>query len=704
MKFLNPFLLFLLLSSIIFAQEEKHEDADTLGYGMDEVTVVGTRTREKIIDIPYSVFSVEKKELKFGKKVSAKDVLADVPGMFIQNRYGNQDLRISIRGFGTRSNTGIRGVRILQDGIPESEPDGETVLDAIDFTSLGGVEVVKGNLSSLYANAPGGVIDFKTDYQFPENFATSSNQLGKFGFHQNGFKLGLKNNYNRLFLSYYYRNLKGYRHHSEEYQHLLNSIYEGYLGTRSSITILGNYVDGFSRQPGSLTKEEFDTDPFQANQLAESLNFRRITKKGRVAFRYRTGFGAPDENEVEITGYGGVKELTKVDNEYYTLSTRYSLGALVRYANRGTIFNKKNIITGGMDYAYQSGPVNQFENIAGNRGISVERSFDDGVSNIGFYFLNHLNIIERKLDLFISSRFDLSSYQRDIYIPYGSKDSSRVYSGVTPKIGVNYKLFPDIALYTSYGLSFDFPALSELENNSLSSNPSYTLNPDIDPQKSNNFELGIKGSIYNRNSEIMKKLFFDVTFFYYKITDEIVPFIINQKTFFRNAAKTKRIGLETGIKTEPFEQVEMTVNYTYTNFNYDNYTTTISSPTGTTMENYAGNYEPSVPRHIVNFILNYEMEISEDFSALFLWDCDYISKMYVNDANSEQSAGYFYGNVMAGLSFSNEYFGTVFYLGAGNIFDKRYAGFININDFYGRYYETGEPRNIYGGLNLSYKF
>ena len=120
MKLLLPLLLTLLLLSShgILAQEEKHEDTDTLEYGMDEVTVVGTRTKEKIIDIPYSVFSVEKNELKFGKKVSAKDVLADVPGMFLQNRYGNQDLRISIRGFGTRSNTGIRGVRILQDGIP----------------------------------------------------------------------------------------------------------------------------------------------------------------------------------------------------------------------------------------------------------------------------------------------------------------------------------------------------------------------------------------------------------------------------------------------------------------------------------------------------------------------------------------------------------------------------------------------------------
>jgi len=692
------------LSPFIFAQEEEREKADTLEYGMDEVTVVGTRTKEKIIDIPYSVFSVEKKELKYGKKVSAKDVLADVPGLFLQNRYGNHDLRVSIRGFGTRSNTGIRGVRVLQDGIPESEADGETVLDAIDFTSLGGVEVVKGNLSSLYANAPGGVIDFRTDYHFPENFVNTSNQFGKFGLRQDGFKMGLKDNTNRFFLSYYYRNLDGYRKHGSEYQHLVNAIYEGYLGNRSSITVLGNYVDGFLRQPGSLTKEEFDADPFQANPLAESLDFRRITKKGRVAIKYQTGFGEPDEHEVEITGYGGVKELTKVDNEFYTLSTRYSLGALLRYANRGNVLNQKNIITVGMDYAYQSGPVNQFENFAGNRGISVDRSFDDGVSNVGFYLLDHLNLLPDKLDLFVSSRYDLSFYQRDILIPYGAKDSSRVYSGFTPKIGLNFKLFPDIALYTSYGLSYDFPALSELENNSISSNPSYSLNPDIDPQKSNNFEVGIKGSIKNYESEIMKKVFFDITFFYYKITDEIVPFIINQKTFFRNAAKTTRIGLETGIKTEPLEHVEMTVNYTYTNFKYDNYLTTDYTPTGTQTNNYDGNLEPSVPKHIVNFILNYEFELVDDFSALLLWDCDYISEMFVNDANTEKSAGYFYGNAMAGLAFNTEKIGSIIFIGAGNIFDKRYAGFININDYYGRYYETGEPRNIYGGINFSYRF
>ncbi|QQS35358.1 MAG: TonB-dependent receptor [Ignavibacteriales bacterium] len=704
MNFIKSHLIVLALffSPLLFSQEE--EKGDTLKYGLEEVTVVGTRTKEKIIDIPYSVFSVEKKELAYGKKVSARNVLADVPGLFLQSRYGNQDLRVSIRGFGNRSNTGIRGVRILQDGIPESEPDGETVIDAVDFTSLAGVEVVKGNLSSLYANAPGGVIDFKTDYYFADNFAATFNQVGKFGFRQNGFKVGLKNSENRFFLSYYYRNLDGYRKHSEEYQHLVNAIYEGYLGNRSSITLLGNFVDGFNRLPGPLTKTEYETDPFMSNPLATALDFRRMTKKGRLAVKYSTGFGDVDENELEITAYGGIKELTKTDNELFVLSTRYSLGTLIRYANRGHIADLKNTFTAGMDYAFQSGPINAFENTSGVRGVSVQNSFDASVSNVGFYFLDHLDLIENKLGLFLSSRYDISKFKRDIYIPFGSTDSARVFSGLTPKIGINYKLLREVAVYSSYGVSYDFPALSELDNNLFTTNSAYTLNPDLDPQRSKNFEVGVKGNIINREAEFMRKVTFDVTFFHYIISDAIVPFNINQQVYLKNAAKTKRTGIEIGLKTHPFEETELLINYTYTKFKYDTYLTENYTPTGSTVVNYSGNFEPSVPQQIVNFIFNYEFEINDDISGLLQWDCDYIEKIYVDDANSETAPSFFYGNIMAGITYQSELFSTVFYTGVYNIFNKRYVGFVNINDYFGRYYETGEPRSFYAGLNVNFKF
>ena len=163
--------------------------------------------------------------------------------------------------------------------------------------------------------------------------------------------------------------------------------------------------------------------------------------------------------------------------------------------------------------------------------------------------------------------------------------------------------------------------------------------------------------------------------------------------------------LKLGIKTEPFEETEMVINYTYTSFKYDEFNTINYTPQGTENKNYSGNYEPSVPQQIVNFIFNYEFELSEELSGLLQWDCDYIAKLYVNDANTETAPGYFYGNIMMGLTYNTQLFGIVFYSGVNNIFDKRYIGFVNINDFLiGRYYETGEPRSFYSGLNINFKF
>ena len=179
----------------------------------------------------------------------------------------------------------------------------------------------------------------------------------------------------------------------------------------------------------------------------------------------------------------------------------------------------------------------------------------------------------------------------------------------------------------------------------------------------------------------MQKVIFDITYFHYLISDAIVPFIINEQVFFKNAAKVKRDGIEVGIKTHPFEETEMTVNYTYTNFKYDSYKTVNYTPSGSNEVNYSGNYEPSVPQQIVNFIFNYEFELSDDISGLLQWDCDYISKLYVDDANSETSPAYFYGNMMGGITYQNELLSAVIYAGVYNIFDKKYIGYVNINDY-----------------------
>ena len=694
------FAILFLTSALCFSQENE----DSLKYETEELVITGTRTYEKIIDIPYSVFRVDKMELNYGRKVSAKDVLADVPGLFLQTRFGSSDIRISLRGFGMRSNTGVRGIRILQDGIPESDPDGETTIDAVDFTSLGGVEVVKGNLSSLYANAPGGVVNFLSDMNFTSNFVTLNNQVGKFGFLQNGLKFGIKNADNRFLTSYFYRTLDGYRTHSQSDEHLINSVYEGYIGRKTTVSILGNYVNSFVRDPNSLTQSEFNLDPFQASPLAVSQDFRSKIEKGRLAVRYKTAFGKNDANEIELTSYGGIKELMKADLNYVSYSTRYNLGSLVRFSNRSKVFDRGNIISFGMDYAYQNGPITEFANINGTRDVTVQNEYNSSLSNIGFYVFDQINVLPNKMDFYFSSRFDKNVFTRNNYIPYGSTDTSRVFQRFTPKVALNFKLTPSVALYTSYGVGYDIPALSELNNSPVTSNIKYTLNPDLDAQKSGNFELGIKGNILNQKSEFMRKLFFEVTFFNYQLTDEIVPYVINQVSYFRNAAKTNRMGVECGLKSEPFEGIELTINYTRTNFKYDDYKAIIYTPSGNFIEDYSGNYVPAVPQNIFNFILNYEFEVSEIISGLLQWDCDYLTKMYANDKNSESTSPYFYGNFMAGITCNFKNFGVIFYFGGNNIFDKRYTGFVNTNDYFGRYYSMGEPRNFYSGLTISYKY
>ena len=182
------------------------------------------------------------------------------------------------------SNTGIRGIRILQDGVPVSETDGQTVADEIDFNNLGGVEVVKGNISSLYANAPGGVINFISDLYFPESFIKTSNQVGSFGEKQTDERLGIKTDYHyRFSLSYNYKNIDGYRPHSNEYSNLVNSVYEAYIGKKATLDIMGNYVRSIVKSPGSLTQAQFNSNPLQADSLAVSRDIQRDTKKRTTA-------------------------------------------------------------------------------------------------------------------------------------------------------------------------------------------------------------------------------------------------------------------------------------------------------------------------------------------------------------------------------------------------------------------------------------
>lgn len=692
----------------LFTQIVNEEEKDTTKtYPLNEIVITGTRTTKKIIDVPYSVQRIDAPQYRFARKIAVNDILSDIPGLFLQNRYGNHDVRISIRGFGSRSNSGIRGVRILLDGIPESEPDGQTRIEAIDFHSVGSIEVVKGNASSLYTNAPGGVINFINDLFFHNTFFSAFYDVGSFGLSNSGFKTGIRTDKYRFLTTYKYHSSRGYRQHSEDYWHVMNTALQSSPGDFSHLYLYGYFVDGMIRLPGSLTKKQFEQDPFQANQRDVDRDAKRISKKGRVGARFNSFFGEQKNNELEITAYGTIKYFERTAKTYRIIN-RTGIGSSARFVNHSTIFGRRNEFSVGGDLFYQSGPIEEYKNISGQKGDELLTLTENVIANTGFYFQNSFSIINNRLDFLFTGRYDKVVFEEKNQI-LQVQNSSRLFEAFTPKFALNYKLTPKIAAYTSYGLSFDSPAANELDNFPTSTTYPKLLNPDLQAQKSKNFEIGTKGNLLFDNATWFRYVYFDVVFFNLKIDDEIVPFEVMGEVFYRNAAKTNRSGLEIGLNTNVISGLKVKTSYTLSDFKYDAYTARIirddaAGNTVTEDENFTGKVPPSIPKHNLTISTIYEHNLLESVIGFVKLNSHLVSGLFTDDGNTEKTDGYNLLNVTIGLDWSNGPYQIVQTLGVNNIFNRTYAAFININSTRKEFYEAGEPRNLFASIKVGYNF
>jgi len=696
------FLFITFFFKIIFAQDAR----DTIEYETDEVVISATRTEQKLIDIPFSVQRVDQGQWKSSRKMGMNDVLSNIPGLWLQSRYGNHDVRVSIRGFGSRSNSGIRGVRILLDGIPESEPDGQTRLEALDFTAISKIEVIKGNMTSLYTNAPGGVINFFTDKYFPRPFVLSDNEFGSYDLRKNGLKFGLTSNDERFMATYSYENYNGFREQNQEYQTRFNSIYEADLNPVSTISIYGYYVNGLIKLPGSLNLSQFNENYLQANPRDLSRDTKRISNKGRLGITYNTKFGKKNNNFVEVTGYGTIKDLTRIAATYRIFS-RYGVGSNFRIINQSLIANKKNEFSIGGDFYYQTGPINEFNNIGGIKGDELQTLTDETISNVGFYFTEQYYLLKDYLSILVTGRYDkVVISASDLLASF--KDTSRLFDKFTPKFAVNYKFLPNMSVFGSFGWGFDTPANNELDNFAFSSDGGLKLiNPDLQPQSTVSYELGYKGEVINKKSKFLSKTFIELSLFDTKIDNAIVPFTVDGNVFFRNAATVKRTGLEFGVNSQLINGLNLKAAYTYSNFRYGNYEARSIDASGNISDaDYSGNKEPSNPDYNVSAEFSYQYTYKKNYTFFVKGTFQNVGSMFVNDKNAEEykTSTYSLLGSQIGTDMTFKNFRILAFAGLGNITNEKYVSFIQINSDRLEFYEAGIPYNFFGGINFSYIF
>jgi len=705
-------MLFFLITgnNVSYAQEKPAPDTilvylpyDTIENELNEVVITGTRVSKRIIDIPYSVVRINNMQYRYDKKAGVNDVLAAVPGMFLQSRYGNHDVRIAIRGFGSKSNSGIRGVRILLDNIPESEPDGQTRIEAIDFNSIGRIEIVKGNSSSLYTNAPGGVVNFINDMDFHRSFLSQFNQFGSFGMMKVGLKAGVRNENWGLLNTYSYQQYEGYRVHNSESWNILNTVVETSPSENTSLKILFYFVDGQIRLPGSLTKEEFEEDPYQADQRSIDRDQKRISTKGRLGIKYNASFGKKLNNEIEVITYATLKYFERTSREYRIIN-RSGMGLTARYVHKSQIGRSNNEFSVGGDLLFQPARTEYYDNINGQKGDQIIQLTNEKIGNTGFYFSDNFEILDDKVFMLLTGRFDNVTYKlTEETLP--SRTDNRSFSAFTPKIAFNYKPVPWMSVYTSFGLSFDSPAKNELE----SVNPGYLYNSELAAQESMNFELGVKGFVFDSERSFLRRMLFEATLFNIWIDNEIVPFEVYGDVFFRNAAKTNRRGIELGSGLELYRDLNFTFAYTFSDFVYQTYsamTIELDDEGNVTEEekDFSGNIAPSVPRSNLYLSLDYAYPFHQHLKGFIKVSFMSVSGLWVDDANTDQTDDYQLLNTVLGLDMNYGKLNILLSGSMNNMLDVVYVGFTNTNSADRRFYEAGEPRNYFVSINLGYTF
>ncbi len=656
---------------------------------LDEIEVRATRMQKPIREIPAAVSAIAKESIQLGRQqLGLDESLAAIPGLFMQDRYNfAQDLRIAIRGFGARSNFGIRGVKILVDGIPESLPDGQGQSDGIDLGSAERIEVIRGPSSSLYGNASGGVISITSERGPADPFVETRLSVGDFDFTKVQLKAGGDTGRLNYLLNVSDMQYDGYRAHSETEDTSLNARLVYAIDDESELGVVVNVTDQpLANDPGGIDLAQAQAAPTSARQRNVDFNSGEALDQQRIGLSYTKSIGDRHEiqarnhyvwrdfeNRLPFTGGGAVR------------FDRFFVGGGASYTYRGEVGGRPNNVIVGLDIDRQDDERKRFDN---NMGVLGDLTFDQTelVTNIGLFLQNEF-VVSDALSLTAGLRYDEVEFEvEDKFLGDGDDSGKRTLSETSPMLGVVYSPSEATSIYATFSTSFETPTTTEFANPSGAGG----FNPNLDPQIAENFEVGIRGSIGQRSS-------YELALFTIDVDDELIPFELASqpgRDFFSNAGKSSREGAEIAFASEPFDGLTISLAYTISDFVFDRFIDDNGN-------DFSGNEIPGVPDDLFRGEVLYRHP-SGFFGAIDVLD---VGDFHVNNANTVVNEPYTVVNLRAG--FSDLTFGAWTlspFIGVNNLGDEEYAANIRINAFGGRYYEPAPDRHFYGGLGIRYDF
>jgi len=653
---------------------------------LEDITVQATRVDKSLYEIPASVGFVDKDDIQFGRQQLGLDEgMNKIPGLWMQNRYNfNQDLSISIRGFGKRSAFGLRGIRVYVDGIPNTLPDGQGSIDSIDIGSVDRAEVIRGPSSSLYGTASGGVINLYTEDGPAVPYVEARVLAGSYDFSQFQLKTGgQKNSLNYLF-NLSRMNNEGYRDHSKIERTMLNSKLRYEFDYSSDLTLTFNVLDKpIADDPGGLTAAQVKANRRQAQPVNLSNDVGETVDQQQIGLLYRKAFN--DNHETIFRNYHVIREFdNKVPFNSVTLD-RYFVGGGIQHNYTDQFFGHNNRLVAGFDIDSQMDTRKNFANAGGSIG-ALRLHQDEDVFSWGVFLQNEFAITQN-LELNFGVRYDEVKFDFTDYFITGLNpdDSGTIeFKEWSPQVGLLWKAHDAINVYGTVSTSFETPTSTEF---AAPSGAGGGFNQALTAQTATNYEIGIKGVLPGRTS-------YQLSLFTMDVTDEILPAGTNPDTFatfFSNAGETKRTGIEAALTFRPLPGLDVSLAYTYSDFEFETFTVGGTS--------FAGNHIPGIPEQFGYIEVAYFSP--SGFHAAF--DTQFADKVFVNNANSLAADKYMLSNFRMG--YTTNIGDTEFtpFFGVNNIFNQEYIGNVRVNEGNSRFFEPAPELNVFAGISLTFR-
>ena len=683
----------------------------SLNSSTDTLIVAATPDAKPLseLDTPAAVSVVYGDELRQAhQQINLSEGLSNVPGLQIANRQNYaQDLQLSIRGFGARSTFGVRGIRVYVDGIPATMPDGQGQTSNIDIGSIDHIDVLRGPFSALYGNSSGGVVTITTarGTQPPtlrvgsnySSFGTWRNSVSASGATGDGTEKGDVD----YLISGAKMTTHGFRHHSEAQKTTGNAKLGVQLDEVSHLTLNLNSVHLNANDPGGLTNNLWRRDPHQVASNVSLYDARKSVDQTQAGLHYTRQLSESDSLSIstwagmrQTTQYQSIPAATQRSKAHHAGGvidlTRHYQGVDTRWTHLGKLFALPVSLTMGIDYETMREQRKGYENFRGSGAAQqlgvmgrLRRDEKNQVWNIDPYLQSAWQLTQ-KLSFNAGVRFSRVNFEsHDHYITATNGDDSGkvAYHQWLPAFSLNYAQDATWNSYLSLGKGFETPTLNEL---SYRPDGESGLNLGLKPSTNHTLELGTKKRI---GLGLMTASLFQTD-----TDNEIVTSNNNDgRATYKNAGQTRRRGLELGWQQQFSGDWHMGASWTLLDARYR------SEVCGSGCQ---GNRIPGVAKNMFYTHLDYQPDIGWYAGS----DLRYLSKIAVNDTNSEYASAWTVAGIYTGYKWEINQWNIDLSGRVDNLFNKQYVGSVIVNEGNGRFFEPAPGRNYSLGLNISYAF